>query len=52
MSSHELVVECPCGVEIRRPTMSELVTAVQQHAGEIHDMHLDEQQVADMARPA
>ena len=52
MSKIELVVNCPCGVEIRSDSRHELVVMVQQHAVDVHDMHLDEEQVMDMAHPA
>jgi hypothetical protein len=52
MSSHQLIVECPCGVVIREGSAATLVPAVQRHASEVHDMNLDDQQVLDMAHPA
>lgn len=52
MSTAELVVECPCGVEIKSRDLSDLVSKVQQHATDVHDMHLDEEQVMEMAHPA
>ena len=52
MSKTELVVTCPCGVEIRSDSRRELVVMVQEHAADVHDMHLDEEQVMDMAHPA
>lgn len=51
MSTNELVVECPCGVEIRSRDRIDLVSKVQQHASEVHDMNLDEEQIMDMAHP-
>jgi predicted small metal-binding protein len=47
-----LIVECPCGVVIHERSLAELVPAVQRHAEDVHGMQLDEEQVADMARPA
>lgn len=52
MSEAELVVECPCGVEIRSTDRQQLITLVQDHATSVHDMQLDGDQVMDMAHPA
>ncbi len=52
MSDPQLLVECPCGVVIREATADQLVPAVQRHATDVHDMHLEREQVLDMARPA
>lgn len=52
VSTSELIVECPCGVEIKSGDRSDLVAKVQQHATEVHDMHLDEEQILEMAHPS
>jgi predicted small metal-binding protein len=47
----ELVVRCECGFEARAAE-AELVTIVQRHGSESHNMHVTREQVLAMARPA
>ena len=42
------VVRCTCGVEIRDADEERLVSRVQQHAKESHDLTLDDEQVRAM----
>jgi len=44
-------VSCDCGKTIRESTDDELVSAVQKHAQEVHQMHLTREQVLSMAEP-
>lgn len=45
-------VACDCGKTIREDDDEKLVTAVQKHAREAHDMDLSRDQVLSMAEPA
>jgi predicted small metal-binding protein len=47
----ELVVSCDCGFEARGPE-EELVSSVQRHGREAHNMDVTREQVLAMARPA
>jgi predicted small metal-binding protein len=47
----EKKVSCDCGKTIRAKSDGELVTAVQRHAREVHDMTLTADQVLAMAEP-
>ncbi len=51
-AAHSKVVECSCGAVITGANDDTLVTAVQKHAKETHDMELSADQVMSMARPA
>lgn len=42
------VVRCTCGVELRDGDEAVLVTRVQQHAKEAHDLDLSDEQVRAM----
>ena len=42
------VVRCSCGVEMRAQDESELIRQVQEHAREVHDLVLSEDQVRAM----
>ena len=42
------VVRCSCGVEMRSLDEGELIRRVQQHAREVHDVALSEEQVRAM----
>ena len=42
------VVRCSCGVEMRDRDEGELIRRVQQHAREVHDLALSEEQVRAM----
>ena len=44
-------VSCDCGKTIREATDDDLVTAVQKHAQDVHQMHLTREQVLSMAEP-
>jgi predicted small metal-binding protein len=42
------VVRCSCGVEMRSRDEDELIRRVQEHAREVHDLALSEEQVRTM----
>ena len=42
------VVRCSCGVEMRSLDEDELIQRVQEHAREVHDLALSEEQVRTM----
>jgi predicted small metal-binding protein len=42
------VVRCSCGVEMRGRDETELIRRVQEHAREVHDVALSEEQVRAM----
>ena len=42
------VVRCSCGVEMRAQDEGELIRQVQQHARDVHDVELSEEQVRAM----
>ena len=46
----ELVVRCECGFETRG-TAEQIVPALQQHAGESHNMNVTREQVLARAEP-
>jgi len=48
----EKKVACDCGKVIREKSDDALVSAVQQHARQVHDMTLTRDQVLAMAEPA
>ena len=43
-------VKCDCGKTIREDGDDQLVSSVQKHAKEVHDMELTREQVLGMAR--
>lgn len=52
MADKEKKVSCDCGKTIRESSDDRLVTIVQQHAREVHNMELTREQVLAMAEPA
>jgi len=48
----EKKVSCDCGKVIREKNDDELVSAVQKHAKQVHNMSLSRDQVLAMAEPA
>lgn len=44
-------VKCDCGTTIRESSDEALVTAVQTHAKQVHDMEMSREQVLSMAEP-
>ena len=48
----EKKVTCDCGKTMRGANDDELVSIVQQHAKEVHNMPLTREQVLAMAEPA
>lgn len=48
----EKKVYCDCGKVIREKNDDELVSEVQKHAKQVHDMSLSRAQVLAMAEPA
>jgi predicted small metal-binding protein len=47
----ELVVKCDCGWEARGPE-EELVRRIQEHAREVHDLEVSQEQALAQTRPA
>ena len=45
------VVQCDCGFVAREGSDEELISKVQQHAQEVHNMDLSREQVLAMAKP-
>lgn len=45
------IMQCDCGHVVRGETDDELVSKVQKHAREVHDMDITREQVLAMARP-
>lgn len=48
----EKVINCSCGVAIRGTEDDEMVATAQQHAREVHDMELTDEQATGMIQPA
>lgn len=46
------VIECPCGALLRSDEPEDVVRQARQHAREVHEMDLSEEQARSMARPA
>lgn len=46
------LIECPCGTVLRGDGVADVVAEAQQHAKEVHDMDLSDEQATAMARPA
>ncbi len=46
------LIECPCGTVLRGDGVADVVAEAQQHAKEVHDMDLSDEQATGMARPA
>ena len=46
------IIECPCGVTMEGHDDADVVSKAQEHATEVHDMTLTEEQALAMARPA
>lgn len=49
MSGH--TIECPCGTVLRGDGVDEVVAEARQHAKDVHDMDLTDEQARAMARP-
>ena len=45
------LVSCDCGAIIREDTDDRLITRVQEHAREVHNMDLTREQILSMAEP-
>jgi predicted small metal-binding protein len=45
------VVHCACGYTVRGESEDELVTNVQAHATEVHQLELSREQILAMAEP-
>jgi predicted small metal-binding protein len=45
------VVQCDCGFVAREESDEELISKVQRHAQEVHNMDLSREQVLAMAKP-
>lgn len=50
MSGH--TIECPCGTVLRGDSEDGVIDAAQEHARQVHDMELTNEQARAMARPA
>lgn len=50
MSGH--TIECPCGTVLRGDSEDAVVATAREHAREVHDMDLTDDQARAMARPA
>lgn len=46
------VIECPCGVVLTGTDTDEVVGRAQEHASEVHQMELSDDEARSMARPA
>lgn len=46
------VIECPCGVVLTAEDTDDVVRIAQEHADEVHQMELSDEQARSMARPA
>lgn len=46
------LIECPCGVMLTAENLDAVVAAAQQHAREVHEMDLSDDDARSMARPA
>jgi predicted small metal-binding protein len=46
------VIECPCGVVLTAQDTKQVVGKAQEHALEVHQMDLSDEQARSMARPA
>lgn len=46
------VIECPCGVVLTGDDTDDVVQTAQQHAEEVHQMELSDEDARSMARPA
>jgi predicted small metal-binding protein len=46
------VIECPCGVVLTGADTAAVVATAQEHAREIHQMELTDDDARAMARPA
>lgn len=45
------IIECPCGTVLRGEEIDEVVASARQHAAEVHDMDLSDEQAKAMVRP-
>lgn len=48
----ERLIECPCGVVLTGTDTEAVVAKAQEHAREVHEMELTEEDAQAMARPA
>lgn len=46
------VIECPCGVALTAEDTDKVVRLARQHAEDVHQMDLSEDDARSMARPA
>lgn len=46
------IIQCPCGVVIEGRDDEDVVTRAQEHARQVHQMELSQEQALAMARPA
>ena len=44
-------IECPCGTVLRGESLDEVVERAREHAREVHELDLSEEQARTMARP-
>ncbi|MDX1448108.1 MAG: hypothetical protein R3246_03510 [Acidimicrobiia bacterium] len=52
MPEVRMMIECPCGAVLERDSLETVVGEARQHAREVHDMALSEEQARAMARPS
>lgn len=45
------LIECPCGVVLTAEDLERVVSAAQEHAREVHEMELSDDDARAMARP-
>lgn len=46
------IIECPCGVVLTGVDTDEVVRDAQQHAKDVHQVELSDEDARSMARPA
>lgn len=46
------LIECPCGTVLRGDEVDDVVAEAREHAKQVHDMDLSDEQATAMARPA
>ena len=52
MTQNRMLIECPCGAVLEEASAEAVVSEAQQHAREVHDLVLSDEQARSMARPA
>ncbi len=52
MGESDRVIECPCGVILTGTDVEAVVEQAREHARQVHDMDLSEDDARAMSRPA